>query len=187
MNLTERDIGVVDFINTYKVATTKMLVDMHYNNYNVGTRRLKSMVDNGYLKRCRIATGEWVYYEGDGSLIMHNLMITKFIIALKEKGVRVKEVSYNAKIEGEEVDVAIIVSYDDKEYMLLVESELIDSFKKYKYENIFKKSSTVRGYNPIVVVIDNKPLSTDVNYTLVRLERSMENLKDLTRLIGVDN
>ena len=92
MNLTERDIAVVDFINTYKAATTKMLVGLLYNNYNVGTRRLKMLVDEGYIKRSRIATGEWLYHTDSNVMLLKNLIITKFVVSLMDRGITIGDV-----------------------------------------------------------------------------------------------
>lgn len=184
MNLTERDIGVVDFINTYKVATTKMLINMLYSNYNVGTRRLKLMVGEGYLKRSRIATGEWVYHTEDSNILLHNLMITKFVVSLKDNGVVIKDVYYGKKIGDVEVDAQMIVRQDDKDYMLLVESELVGSFNRSKYDTLYSENKVIKGYSPIVVVIDNKPIDTDdVAYPIIRIDRGMSNIFDLLDIL----
>lgn len=179
MNLTERDISVVDFINTYKAATTKMLVDLVYSNYNVGTRRLKMLVDEGYLKRSRIATGEWLYHSDSDVMLLKNLIITKFAVSLMGRGITIGDVYYGKYIDDTLVDAQIIIRYKDKEYMLLIESEIIGSFNRYKYDKLYENNKTIKGYTPVVVVIDNKPVDTEAPYPVVRLNRDISNIDSL--------
>lgn len=188
MNLTERDIDVVDFINMYKAATTKMLVDLMYNNYNVGTRRLKMLTDGGYIKRSRISTGEWLYHiDESNDLLLKNFMITKFIVSLMERGVDVEEVYYGKKIGDITVDAQFIVSYKDKKHMLLVESNIIGGFNSDKYTKLYMDNKSIKGYIPKVVIIDNKSIDTETPYSLVRINRDMSNIdKMLCELEGIE-
>lgn len=188
VNLTERDIDVVDFINMYKAATTKMLVDLMYNNYNVGTRRLKMLTDGGYIKRSRISTGEWLYHiDESNDLLLKNFMITKFIVSLMERGVDVEEVYYGKKIGDITVDAQFIVSYKDKKHMLLVESNIIGGFNSDKYTKLYMDNKSIKGYIPKVVIIDNKSIDTETPYSLVRINRDMSNIdKMLCELEGIE-
>lgn len=187
MNLTERDIAVVDFINTYKAATTKMLVDLLYNNYNVGTRRLKMLVDEGYIKRSRIATGEWLYHTDSNVMLLKNLIITKFVVSLMGRGITIGDVYYGKYIDDVLVDAQITIRHNEKEYMLLVESEVVGSFDRCKYDKLNETNKTIKGYTPVVVVIDNKPVDTEASYPMVRLNRDISNIEVLlSKLEGLE-
>ncbi len=181
MGLTQRDISAIDFINTYRVATTMTLTDYIYNNYNVGTRRLKRLVDEGYLLRERISSGEWVYYTQRNKCIMNDLMITNCIVGLLKKGVEVERIVYDKKVEKLLIDAVVGCSYNNNKFVLLIESELIKTFNKVKYDKLFK-GDLYKDYfpiKPIVVVIDNKPIEYSDYYTVIRLNRDMSNFEKL--------
>ena len=50
MKLTDRDIKIIEYITEVKGATISQIQLLFFPSYNMCGKRLKILVDNGYLK-----------------------------------------------------------------------------------------------------------------------------------------
>lgn len=181
MYLTENDSKAIDFLNNFKVATTTILINEIYKNYNVGTRRLKKLVDEGHINRERTSTGEWVYFIKKSNYLQQDILITECITHLISTGVNVEHIAYDKSIGNINIQTLLGVSYKDIKMLLIIQCNMLDCFDIEMWEEFFenKKYKEVLPIKPILVVIDNKPIQESKNFTMIKLNRNMTNIQVL--------
>lgn len=143
MYLTEMDLTAIEFINIYRVATTTLLTKHIYKNYNVGTRRLKKLVDGDYLKRTRLNSGEWVYFKEGITPTLCNLKITECVVALKGIGLNVDSISYDETYANIIVDAVVKGFYKGTEILLLIDCKIVGDFNREGYATLLAAPPTM--------------------------------------------
>jgi hypothetical protein len=138
MRLTNRDIEIINFIETNTGATIEQMQKLYFPTYDVAANRLKVLADNKFLKvQVHPVLGKKVYYIRKLPSY-HALIITNISILLKDK---VKFMQREYKIKNNFVD-CIFITHGGK--LLITE---IDIFNRTKEKKIKEVIASLEGQN----------------------------------------
>lgn len=179
--MTNKDVEVIEFLKTYKVATTDMLSQFIFNSKHTCYKRLHKLYVDGKVKRLRLVNGkinsEYLYYINKlPNQLKHAITIMEFYSKWAKK---YYVVSYDIQVKmGEIIPDAIMVYIDTKTYEskeACVEIELSNKgFNYLKYEN-FIISGEYKKYlktQPEIIVYGNAkiPTGTKAKYRIIKKE-----------------
>lgn len=170
MQIRRREKQVLDFIDTFKAASTSQLQKLFYseikdNAAKVYTQiRLKAMFDNGYIKRSRSdINSEYVYYYKKTPFLHHQVTLVNVYIKLQEmKDIEILEFQPEFIIDDIRPDAKVMV--DDGEYMHLFFVEIHrreQAFDQQKYEDFYSSKAWKKHFEafPKVLIVSDKKVT----------------------------
>lgn len=181
MIVTDRDRKVIDFLNTFKVATTDTIQELFYPSLRVAQKRLKLMYENKLLKRTRDNfTSQYCYYIKKPKQMRHCLLLTDFYREMN----RLTDIELFEKeitIDNIRPDGLIAYKYKKKGFIACIEVQISNEpLDVEKYEKLFK-SGKYKKYFPVFPLVyaitDRKILYTELK--IIRVNEDMSNLKEI--------
>jgi len=134
--ITKRDFEVIEFIRTYKVATTDTLYYFFYPSIRVAQNRLKVLADKKLLNRSRATiNNQYVYSIKKINQLRHSLLVTDFYRELS----KVSEVAFftiEPQIAHFRPDAIFGYTVNGKDFIGLLEVEISHKgFDYFKYSD----------------------------------------------------
>ena len=186
--MTERDLKVLQFLTSTRIASTRQIQDSFFPGLNpsISYDRLKYLADNKFLKRnfYRIEPNRnsYVYYldkKPSKKTLRHELLITQFYVELKKLNFEILSFEKNIIYKGFRPD-AIVEFKTDKEQVkkVFLEVQLSKHSVYEKYYNINPNAAAdVPGY--LWVVTDQEQQQHQIrNLRIIVDDLKMTKLKN---------
>lgn len=188
--MTDRDLDILNFIQEVKLATTKNIQDLVFNDVSrtVASRRLNYLVDYDYLKRIRVKelNNAYMYYlDKKPKHLVHELIGTSFYVALVNAGYDIIRFARNKKIGNCIADIVIITEFESKEKVFFVEvqrhfnhiTKCTDKYKSLYYSSDWK--DIFSEFPTVVVISDLKYLPRYKEFEVIKLKTDFSDLSKL--------
>jgi hypothetical protein len=171
MMITQRDIQVVDFLETYKAATSSTLIQLFYPSVSVGCRRLTALTTAGAVKRERGNVSiQYIYYIKRPAQLRHCVALTTFYAGFC-KQYKVVHFKKEPTIGNIRPDAMIGYIDNDVEAVAFVEVELsnkgidIAKYKAFEQLGCKKYFDTM----PKIIVVTDKNYETCDKYEVWKI------------------
>jgi len=142
--ITDRDYEVIEFLKTFKVASTDTLTELFYKNPRTARHRLKQLTDKKMISRSRDAvSNQYVYFTRKPSQLRHSLLVTDFYRELNKYTSQVVFFARETEICGKRPDAVFGYRINKSEYVGLLEVEIshkgfdCDKYRNSKFVNYF--------------------------------------------------
>lgn len=173
MNLTSRDLDVIEFVTEYKVASTSTIAEVFFPSKISCYRRLQVLNSNKELNRIRDnINSEYIYFKKRPKQFRHSLLVSEFYRELHKKG-EIISFKIEPTMGNIRPDAVFGYTYHTKTYLGLLEVEISNKgFNHGKYEK-FYSSGEYKNYLPVmptVFILSDKvklPETSDINYVLI--------------------
>lgn len=171
--LTDKDLDILRFVNTYKSITINICAKVFYNYANqahtLARKELKKLVEMGELKYTQDKRStQRVFYNTEKPLSSHNLLIYDFLAELVASGANIE--MFDTKVtllDGNlKPDAVILYSYKngiDKSktdrVLIFLECVLTNFPNLDKYEVLYtqrKPTNLFNEYEPSIVIVDSR-------------------------------
>lgn len=182
----ERDQVALDFIEKFRIVTSKQVSDIAYHNIDIANRRLRIMTQNRLLHRIYNPIGMGYIYSTKQirtvKQLRHTLLRNEFHFKLLEMGCEIIEVDVEPIYGSVRPDAIYVVNYKGKRYGFLLEVEISNRvINTEKYNNWFLQEYKQYLKVPIpVVYITRKPVKR-ANYPYNRIEISLKDIENIFR------
>lgn len=179
--ITNRDKEVINFIDSFKVATTQTIADLFYPNVKIAQRRLRILTDHKQLKRDREHfTSQYYYYIAKPKQIRHCLLLTQFY----SKASKLMSIEYfdNEFSYFEEIrpDGFMAGVYKEKNEIYFVEVEISNTPDVEKYEKLYLSGRwNIFPKFPTVIFITDKKVRVSKYFRVIVIGENMENIGGL--------
>ena len=178
--LTDRDYKIIEFIKDFKAATTSTIADMFFPSLRTAQRRLKYLVEHGYIKAYQEhITLEKIYYINKRpSQLKHSLILSSFIAELKKANIEILKYKVQFKLGNTIPDCLLVLRYNNKNYIYLVEVENTKAFNVKKYEDLYYS----RAYKdklpafPSIVVISDRTVKKSDKFDVIDIKLDFSNI-----------
>ena len=168
--MQERDLKVLEFLTMCRICTRKQVQELLFSNVheNIPLRRLKKLVDEGYIKRKMFnvegTKNMYVYFldkQPKKKLITHDLYITDFLVKLIKNGYEILEFKKSPKIGNIIPDAYIKIKKENKVKRILLEVQISpnDCLTKYKEIKDIIIENTKWPVMPTLYIINNQGLN----------------------------
>jgi hypothetical protein len=130
MKLTDRDVGIINFIEVNQGATIEQVKKLFFPSYDVAANRLKILSDSKFLKvQVHPVLGKKVYYLKKAPSF-HSLIITDVTMLLKD---RIKFMQREYKIKNNYVDCIFILETGK---IIILEVDVYNRTKESKIKDV---------------------------------------------------
>ena len=178
--LNKRDYEIIEFIKEFKVATTSTIANMFFPSLRTAQRRLKYLAEHGYIKAYQEhITLEKIYYINKRpSQLKHSLILSSFISELKKANIDILKYKVHFKIGNVISDCLLVLNYNNKNYIYLVEVENTKAFNLVKYEDLYYS----RAYKeklptfPNIVAISNRTVKKSNKFDVIDIKLDFSNI-----------
>jgi len=136
--ITDRDYEVIEFLKSYKVASTDTIAELFYNGkLRTAQYRLKCLAEKKQIKRSREAvTNQYIYYTKKPAQLRHSLLITDFYRELNRYTSSVVFFAREPDVCGKRPDAVFGYKINGCECLGLLEVEISNKgFDRDKYCN----------------------------------------------------
>lgn len=184
MKITERDLKIVEFLDTVGVADTSTINKMFFNNsVKACKNRMKPLYDFKLVKRLdRIYINqEYIYYtKKKPKQLEHKLLFSRFVAELKHNGAEIIKIKCPLKISDVIADGFIVYKVNGTTRMALVEVENQKSFKSNmsKYKNLYRSMVWKEYFNvfPNIIVVSNEREIKIDGLNLIFIKKDFSNI-----------
>lgn len=152
--ITTRDIEVLEFLETYKVANTSTMQELFFPSLSACQKRLKFLFDEKRLNRLRDnINNEYVYYyKKCPKQLKHSLLVTDFYRELHKHATNI-----NFKIEPTlgniRPDAVVAYIHNNKKKLILLEIEISNKGFDYEKYDKFYSTGLYREFFPIMPTV----------------------------------
>ena len=168
--MQERDLKVLEFLTMCRICTRKQVQELLFQNIheNIPLRRLKKLVDEGYIKRKMFnvegTKNMYVYFldkQPKKKLITHDLYVTDFLVKLIKNGYEILEFKKSPKIGNIIPDAYLKIRKNKRIKRILLEVQISpnDCLSKYKEIKEIIIENTDWPVMPTLYVINNQGLN----------------------------
>lgn len=184
VKLQDRDIKLIEFLKSNKVATTETISHIFFNGSIRATQnRLKKLVDSGHLKAFRpdILSQNIYYKTKKPSSYKHALKVTEFIAELHKLGIEILKIKTPFKCGNLIADSVLVVKVNGEVKIIWLEVELTKFFNLTKYEDLYYSRAwreVLPSFGSIVVVTDKK-VKTNDKFNIIKIDTKFNNIQDL--------
>ena len=146
MRLTDRDYEIINFIMNNNGATIEQLHKMFFPSYNMCSKRMKKLADNGAIKECMHPTlnKKVFYYKKIPSY--HSLIINDLVIQLKDK-LQYYEREY--PIDKFKIDCIMLF---ENNHIIAVEIDLFNRTSENKVKKVYDKITQLDKTASVLIV-----------------------------------
>ena len=150
MKLTDRDIKIIEYITEVKGATISQIQLLFFPSYNMCGKRLKILVDNGYLKM-KVHPILWknVYYTK--SLPSYHTLVVNEVMLMFRDNIKFYQREY--KIGKYAVDGLIILNNNK---ILVIEVDIYNRTTSKKLLEVYNELLKTNTEVKIIIVSRNK-------------------------------
>lgn len=178
--LTDRDNKIIEFINDFKAATTSTIADIYFPSLRTAQRRLKYLCEHGYIKAYQEhITLEKIYYiKKKPSQLKHSLILSSFIAELKKANIEILKYKVQFKLGNTIPDCLLVLSYNNKNYIYLVEVENTKAFNVKKYEDLYysRAYKDILPAFPSIIVISNRTVKKSNKFDVIDIKLDFSNI-----------
>lgn len=178
MELTDRDIQIINFITENTGATIGQLQELFFPSYSMAAKRLKILANNKYIKETIHPTlGKKVYYIKKIPSF-HTLVLTDILVQLKD---RVTYMKREYEINKKFIDCIFILKNGQ---IITVEVDIFNRTKEEKLLSIYEELSKTNAPVTMLVVSKHKRRvgpgeKKNKNIKNIRIEEIKEVLKKI--------
>lgn len=184
--ILQRDETVLDWLHSFKVATSKQINSIEYFDINICNRRLKKMCENKILFRIKNPYHLGYIYSTEQirnvKQLRHKLLRNEFYLALKQFSkidfIEIEPLQY----EGLKPDAVFGCLYQSKYYLFFVEIETShNTINVEKYNNFFIEhyKNHFGTFEPTVVYVTNKHISKKAYFRYKQINLDLSNIANL--------
>ncbi len=180
--LTERDEKIIEFLNTFKVATTSTIATIFFNSSKRPcTRRLKHLREHGFIKSSQefVCLEQIHYINKKPTQLKHSTIVTNFISKLYENNVEILKCKSEFKIGNVRCDLLVVFRLNNNVVIYFVEVCNTKPFDINKYINLYK-SNKWKEYFPVfpkILSISDKEIEENSNLNINKCSLNLEDLK----------
>jgi hypothetical protein len=168
--LVQRDLEMIDFINTFKVVSSKHIQQVFKISPTVANRRLKEVIKTNEVKRIRDNfTMNYLYYVEKPT--KHKLIVTEFYSRLINN-CEVIRFERECKLENIRPDVFCECKKNGYQYLMFIEVQLSNlEVDIKKYEDYFVSDQWRDTFKifPRIIIISDKEYKTSSLLTIIQL------------------
>ena len=180
MRLTDRDYEIINFIMNNNGATIEQLHKMFFPSYNMCSKRMKKLADNGAIKECMHPTlnKKVFYYKKIPSY--HSLIINDLVIQLKDK-LQYYEREY--PIDKFKIDCMMLFNNN---HIIAVEIDLFNRTSENKVKKVYDKITQLDKAASVLIVSKCKRMdkldckNKKINMINVKLDE-MNNINNIIK------
>lgn len=155
--ITERDYKVVEFLTTYKIATTDTIAELFYPSIRVAQNRLKTLTEQRLIRRERLAVNnQYTYFIKRPKQFRHALAITDFYRELHSIAI-VSFFIIECDYHNIRPDAVFGYHFNGEDKLGILEVELSNKtfdFNKYSDKNLFDEVGTM----PVIIINTDKKI-----------------------------
>lgn len=180
--LTERDKNIIEFLQTYKCATTSTLANIFFNgSKRTTTRRLKLLREHGLINSAQefVCLEQIHYINKKPKQIKHTVIETNFISKLYENNIEILKLKKEFKIGNVRSDLLLVCKIDKKALIYFIEVCNTKPFDINKYLKL-KESRHWKEYFPVfpsIIVITDKQFKNNKSLDIHSFNLSLDNFK----------
>lgn len=156
--LTSRDFEIIEFLSTYKVASTTVLHYFFFPSLSACQKRLLRLIKGKHIKRARDSiSNEYFYYLKKPKQVNHSLKITELYMELSKKYL-IKHFKIEVPIGSIRPDAIFGYVENSIPKIGMLEVELSNKeFDRKKYEYFLKNGEAkINGFNSFNVFLWTK-------------------------------
>lgn len=182
--LTDRDKQIIEFLQTYKCATTTTISNIFFNgSKRPTTRRLKLLREHGLINSTQeFVCLEQIHYLGrKPKQIKHTIIETNFISKLYENNFDILKLKKEFKIGNVRSDLLLVTKINNKALIYFIEVCNTKPFDVKKYERL-KDSRNWKEYFPVfpsIIVISDKPVELSKHLSIITLNLNLDNFNKI--------
>jgi hypothetical protein len=186
--LVQRDLEIVDFINTFKVASGNQIQKVFGISRTVANRRLVEIIKTKEVgvKRIRDSfTMNYLYFI-ENNPTKHKLLVTEFYTKLVKQCEIIKfEKEY--KLTGIQPDIFCECKYkiNGYRYLMFVEVQLSNiKVDIEKYESYFMNEKWQEKFKifPRIIVISDKDYKINSSLTIIQIDTKFNNFERVFKI-----
>lgn len=177
--LTERDSNIIDFLKTFRCATSSTIANIFFNgSLRPCNRRLQYLRENNLIKSSQdyISSEKVHYFNKKPSQLKHSCMMTKFISKLYENKVEILKLKKEYKIGNVRSDLLAICRIDGVVKIFMVEICNTKAFDINKYIRL-KESNLYKDVFPVfpdIIVVSNKNYNSKI-FNIINIDKEFNN------------
>ena len=178
--LTERDKKIIEFIKDFKCATTSTISDIYFPSLRTAQRRLKYLCEHGHIKSYQESiTLEKIHYIGKRpTQLKHSLILSSFIAQIKKANIEILKYKVQFRLSNTIPDCLLVLRYNNKNYIYLVECENTKTFNVSKYEDLYysRAYKEILPTFPSIVVISNRTVKKSNKFNVIDIKLDFSNI-----------
>ena len=180
MRLTDRDYEIINFIMNNNGATIEQLHKMFFPSYNMCSKRMKKLADNGAIKECMHPTLNKKVYYYKKIPSFHSLIINELVIQLKDK-LQYYEREY--PIDKFKIDCIMLFKNN---HIIAVEIDLFNRTSENKVKKVYDKITQLDKTASVLIVSKCKRMdkldckNKKINIINVKLDE-MNNINNIIK------
>lgn len=185
MLLTKRDDEIRDFLKEVSIADTSTINTLFFGgSIRSCQRRLKQLVEYKFIKRMdRVYLNqEYLYYVNKiPQQLDHKLIFSQFLGRLKELGADIIKYRPTFKVCNIIPDGFVAFTYNNRNYITLVEIERTKDFNVDKYLDVINTEEFKNTFpiTPFVTVISNKEVKSNNKLDIVNVKLDFSNIENV--------
>ena len=185
MLLTKRDDEIRDFLKEVSIADTSTINTLFFNgSIRSCQRRLKQLTEYKFIKRLdRVYLNqEYLYYVNKmPTQLEHKLIFSQFLGKLKELGADIIKYRPMFKVCNIIPDGFVAFTYNNRNYITLVEIERTKDFNIDKYLDIINTEEFKNTFpiTPFITVISNKEVKSNKKLDIVNVKLDFSDLENI--------
>lgn len=178
LQLTDRDMKVINFIKEFKMASTSTIARLFFPSKATAEKRLRKLVDNRKLFRTReTILDEYVYYIKRPTNSKHCILIAEIYSKLATNK-DIQLIKYNREYEIKfrtkslRTDLMAVIKSNGKLIPILIEIDLTKAYKDKYTEYINSKYYQQKfPMIPKIIVISNRTPKSSINIIWYKLNQ----------------
>lgn len=177
--LTSRDFEIISFVQELKLASTDTIAQSFFPTLNSCRKRLKIIIEQGYLRRSRdIVSAQYVYYKSKPKQFRHSLLVSDFYRELS-KAAKIRRFKTEPTYDDIRPDAIIGYEINDVKYLGLLEVEISNKgLDLYKYNRLYANERYKKFFPtmPIIFVVSDIKSLPPTPYKTVLIDTGFKNL-----------
>ena len=180
--LTDRDNKIIEFLQDFKCATTSTIADIFFPSLRTAQRRLKYLSEHGYIKSYQehIILEKIYYIKKKPSQLKHSLILSSFIAEIKKANIEILKYRVQFKLGNTIPDCLLVLRYNNRNYIYLVECENTKQFNLKKYEDLYysRAYKDILPTFPSIIVISNRPVKKSDKFDVIDVRLDFSNIEN---------
>lgn len=184
--LTDRDEKIIDFLTSYKCATTSTMATLFFNGSSRPcSRRLQNLREHGFINSTQeFVSKEMIHYTNrKPTQLKHSCLVTSLLSEFKKLECDILKDKVEFKVGNIRSDLFIAIKHNNNNYIFLVEVCNTKKFDLKKYNKLYD-SNYWREYFPVfpnILVISNKPVDNSNKFIINKCDLNFNELDKILK------